>query len=92
MRQIPLLLLVLAGCATTADDLRKMPTAEVCYIGMTEPEHRQMADAELKRRNDDCISHRAEIANIQAQQARLGGGAAVEGLPQPSSGGMGRGY
>ena len=44
MRYIPLCLVVLAGCAgVTPEKMRSMPIAEVCYLGMVEPDKQQMA-------------------------------------------------
>lgn len=92
-----LLCLVIAGCATTAETLRGKSVAEVCYIGMTEPEHRPLADAEVARRNEDCGKHGAQIQAIREMEARgmgttQGAGDAVRRPPSGGGMGMGRGY
>jgi hypothetical protein len=99
MRYIPLCLVVLAGCAAvTPERLQKMSIAEVCYLGMVEPDKQQMAADEVRRRNDDCAQHKAEIDRIRDQEMRAGatdvGGVQGAGAAaRPSGGmGMGRGY
>jgi hypothetical protein len=100
MRYIPLCLVVLAGCAgVTPEKMRSMPIAEVCYLGMVEPDKQQMAADEVRRRNEDCAQHKAEIERIRDQEMRaggtdVGGTAGVQGsAARPSGGmGMGRGY
>jgi len=100
MRYIPLCLVVLAGCAgVTPEKMRSMPIAEVCYLGMVEPDKQQMAADEVRRRNEDCAQHKAEIERIRDQEMRaggtdVGGAAGVQGsAARPSGGmGMGRGY
>lgn len=104
MRYIPLCLVVLAGCAgVTPEKMRSMPIAEVCYLGMVEPDKQQMAADEVRRRNEDCAQHKAEIERIRDQEMRaggtdVGGGGAqgAAGRPQGGMGGggmgMGRGY
>ena len=99
MRYIPLCLVVLAGCAgVTPEKMRSMPIAEVCYLGMVEPEKQQMAADEVHRRNEDCAQHKAEIDRIRDQEMRAGadvGGVQGSGAAatRPSGGmGMGRGY
>ena len=91
--------LFIAACATSnTTDLKRMSTAEVCYFGMVEPEKQQMAMDEVRRRNDDCNQHSAEIAKIRDLEARAGanpGGAnPMEGSGSGAqrSGSMGRGY
>ena len=99
MRTIPLALVLVAGCATkvTPESLQRMPIAEVCYLGMVEPDKQQMAADEVRRRNDDCAQHKAEIDRIRDQEMRAGatdvGG--VQGACAARQGGgmgMGRGY
>jgi len=98
MRTLPLVVVLLAGCATkvTPESLQRMPIAEVCYLGMVEPDKQQMAADEVRRRNDDCAQHKAEIDRIRDQEMRAGGD--VGGVPttgrQSGGGGMGmgRGY
>ena len=99
MRTIPLALVLLVGCATkvTPESLQRMPIAEVCYLGMVEPEKQQMAADEVRRRNDDCAQHKAEIDRIRDQEMRAGatdvGGVQGAAAARPSGGmGMGRGY
>jgi len=101
MRTIPLALVLLAGCATkvTPESLQRMPIAEVCYLGMVEPDKQQMAADEVRRRNEDCAQHKAEIERIRDLEIRaggtdVGGAAGVQGsAARPSGGmGMGRGY
>ena len=99
MRYIPLFLVALAGCAAvTPEKLRGMPIAEVCYLGMVEPDKQQMAADEVRRRNEDCAQHKAEIDRIRDQEMRAGadvGGVQGSGAAaaRPSGGmGMGRGY
>ena len=93
MRYIPLCLAALAGCASvTPESLLRMPTAEVCYLGMVEPDKQQMAADELRRRNDDCDRHKAEIDRIRDQEARAGAQPGTGGMPgQGRQGGMGMG-
>jgi hypothetical protein len=99
MRTIPLALFLLAGCATmvTPESLQRMPIAEVCYLGMVEPDKQQMAADEVRRRNDDCAQHKAEIDRIRDQEMRAGatdvGGVQGAGAARQGGGmGMGRGY
>ena len=91
--------LLVAACATTtADDLKRMPTAEVCYLGMAQPEHKPMVDAEIQRRNANCQDHAAEIRKMQDLEMRAGrmGEGVGDATPKPSGntggGMMGRGY
>ena len=89
--------LFVAACASTsATDLKRMSTAEVCYYGMVEPDKQQMALDEVRRRNDDCNKHSEEIAKIRDLEMRAGGNATganpTEGGGAQRSGGMGRGY
>ena len=94
MRCILLCVFFVAGCAAiTPESLQRTSTAEVCYIGMKQPEHRQMVDTELQRRKADCKDHMDEIRAIENYEARASGmGQGVgEGTPRPA-GGMGRGY
>ncbi|HYR32908.1 MAG TPA: hypothetical protein VEQ87_01330 [Burkholderiales bacterium] len=86
-------LLILAACAstTTPEKLKGMSTAEVCYTGMVEPEHRQLVDAELTARKADCRDHAAEIEKIQDMERRAGGATPGDAAaPKPAGGGMGR--
>jgi len=99
MRYTPLCFLLLAACAAvTPDRLQKMPIAEVCYLGMVEPDKQQMAADEVRRRNDDCARHKAEIDKIRDEEMRAGGdvggaqGAARQGGGASGGMGMGRGY
>lgn len=91
MRYIPLCLILLAGCAgVTPQSLQRMPIAEVCYLGMVEPDKQQMAADEVRRRNDDCAQHKAEIERIRDQEARAGGQVDTGGMQgQQRQGGMG---
>ena len=71
MRLFTVSLLLLAGCAAvTPQSLQKMPIAEVCYLGTVEPDKQQMTEAEVRRRNDDCDRHKAEIDRIREMEAR----------------------
>jgi len=93
MRYIPLCLVVLAGCASvTPESLQRMPIAQVCYLGMVEPDKQQMVADEVRRRNDDCDKHKAEIDRVHDQEMRAGatdsGGA--QGTSRQSGMGMGR--
>lgn len=89
-----------AACAsTTAADLKRMPTAEVCYLGMTQPEHKQMVDAEIQARKANCQDHAAEMKKMQEIEMRAGrmGDGVGDATPKAgtsmgSGGGMGRGY
>lgn len=94
MRCIPLCLVVLAGCAAvTPETLRGMPIAEVCYLGMVEPDKQQMAADEVRRRNEDCATHKAEIDRIRDQEMRAGAadvGAQQGGTGRQGGMGMGR--
>ena len=96
MRYAPLCFAVLAGCASvTPQTLQRMPIAEVCYLGTAEPDKQQMANDEVRRRNEDCSRHTAEINRIRDQEARAaaesGQGAATPGqAPRQGSMGMGR--
>jgi len=96
MRYAPLCFAVLAGCASvTPQSLQRMPIAEVCYLGTAEPDKQQMANDEVRRRNEDCSRHTAEINRIRDQEARAaaesGQGAATPGqAPRQGSMGMGR--
>lgn len=86
-------LLILAACASapTPDKLKAMSTAEVCYLGMVEPEHRQVVDAELQARKADCRDYAAEIEKIQDTERRAGMTPGDSGAPKPpAGGGMGR--
>jgi hypothetical protein len=95
MRYIPLCLAVLAGCASvTPESLQRLPIAEVCYLGTAEPDKQQMIADEVRRRNDDCDKHRAEINRIRDQEARAAaesGQASGTQQGQQRQGGMGMG-
>jgi len=96
MRAALLLCLPLIAACASSTDLKKMSTAEVCYAGMVEPDKQQAAFDEVRRRNDDCSKHSAEIDKIRELEARAGGspsGANVTGgAAKSGGGGMGRGY
>jgi hypothetical protein len=90
-------LFVIAACAApSAKDLEKQPPAEVCYMGMTQPENKQLVDAEIQRRKINCQDYAAELQKMQDMEMRAGGGMGTgEAAPKsatPSGGGMGRGY
>jgi hypothetical protein len=85
-------LFIVAACAaTTPKDLERMPIAEVCYLGMSDPDQKPMADAEVARRKANCQDHTAEIKKIEDIERRAGMGDAgtAQGGARPS-GGMGR--
>jgi hypothetical protein len=96
MRYAPLCFAVLAGCASvTPQSLQRMPIAEVCYLGTVEPDKQQLVADEVRRRNEDCSRHTAEINRIRDQEARAaaesGQGAATPGqAARQGSMGMGR--
>jgi hypothetical protein len=86
-------LFVTACATTTAKDLQSMPIAEVCYLGMVEPEKQQMVLDEVRRRNEDCNKYSAEIAKIRDLEARAGANPVESsGSGAQRGGGMGRGY
>ena len=90
MRSILLVPLLLAGCAgLTAESLQRTDTAQVCYIAVTQPENRTLAEAELKRRNANCQEHTAEVRRMLEDDARM----KTEGVSTGAarSGGMGMG-
>jgi len=99
MRYIPLCLVLLAGCASvTPESLQKMSIAEVCYLGTVEPDKQQMVNDEVRRRNEDCAQHKAEIDRISAMESRAAaesgqGGGNIQGQntqnTQRSTGKMG---
>ena len=94
MRLIAISAAMLAGCAgVTPQSLQKMSIAEVCYLGTVEPDKQQMTEAEVRRRNDDCDRHKAEIDRIRDQEIRAGATdtAGTQGMGRQSGGmGMGR--
>jgi len=98
MRIATPVLALLAACATdvTPERLREMPTAEVCYLGLSDSGKRQMAMDEVKRRNDACENHKDEIARIYESERRASGmgmGGGMGTTPSMGGGGMmGRGY
>jgi hypothetical protein len=96
MRSALLAVVLLAACATevTSERLQQMPTAEVCYLGLSDAGKRAMAMDEVKRRNDACENHRDEIARIYESERRASGMGMGGGMGTPSMGGgtMGRGY
>ncbi len=51
-----------------------MSTAEVCYLGLTQRDKGPMAGAEVQRRNEDCINHIDQLAQMadEDERARLG--------------------
>jgi len=74
VRSILLVPLLLAGCAgLTAESLQRTDTAQVCYIAVTQPENRTLAEAELKRRNANCQEHTAEVRRMLEDDARMTG-------------------
>lgn len=93
--------LFIAACAApTAKDLERQPPAEVCYMGMTQPEHKQLVDAEIQRRKINCQDYAAEMKKMQDQEMRagrmgegMGDGQRSTGSGSNTGGGMGgRGY
>jgi hypothetical protein len=96
MRTALLAASLLAACATevTPERLQQMPTAEVCYLGLSDAGKRAMAMDEVKRRNDPCENHKDEIARIYESERRASGMGMGGGMGTPSTGGgmMGRGY
>ena len=95
MRLIAISAAVLAGCASvTPQSLQRMPIAEVCYLGMAEPDKQQMVADEVRRRNEDCSRHTAEINRIREQEARSaaesGQASGMQGQARQGSMGMGR--
>lgn len=62
-------LLLLSGCATTFTPQMAAngTNAELCYLAMVKPEHRQVAMSELISRRADCGKHEAEIRMIHEQ-------------------------
>jgi hypothetical protein len=96
MRSALLAVVLLAACATevTSERLQQMPTAEVCYLGLSDAGKRAMAMDEVKRRNDACENHKDEIARIHESERRASGMGMGGGMGTPSMGGgtMGRGY
>ena len=95
MRAALLLCLPLIAACASSTDLKKMSTAEVCYAGMVEPDKQQAAFDEVRRRNDDCSKHSAEIDKIRELEARAGmspGASPTDAGTPKSGGGMGRGY
>src|SRR2546425_8749235 len=91
-------LFVIAACASTsASDLKRMSTAEVCYLGATQPEHQKMVDAEIEARKANCNDHMAEMQKMRDMETRAGrmGEGVGDATPKggtSSGGGMGRGY
>jgi len=62
---MPALVLFAGACAgITGEDLRALPTPEVCYIGMVREEYRQLAYDEVARRESSCEHYTAEIRAI----------------------------
>ena len=97
MRYIPLVALLLAGCAgLTTESLQRTDTAQLCYIAVTQPENRALAEAELKRRNANCQDHTAEVRRMLEDDARMKTEGMSSGMSRPGGmgmgGGMGRGY
>jgi hypothetical protein len=90
--------LFVAACASTsASDLKRMSTAEVCYMGATQPEHQQMVDAEIAARKANCNDHMVEMQKMRDMEMRAGrmGEGVGDATPKggtSSGGGMGRGY
>ena len=92
---IVLPLFVLAACASTSpQDLQKMSTVDVCYMGMMEPDKKPMVEAELQRRSANCEQYSAELKKMADQEMRAGGSGpqgtdAARSAPS-GTGGMGR--
>jgi hypothetical protein len=92
MRTILLASLLLAGCAgLTAESLQRADTAQVCYIAVSQPENRSLAEAELKRRNANCQDHAAEVRRLLDEDARTNAGGMSSGINRPMGAGMGGG-
>jgi hypothetical protein len=92
MRPIALSLVLLAGCAVTPPDYTRMSTAEVCYRGAMREEERKPAADEVRKRNENCADHMAEITRLreaEARESQMGGG--VGSNPGMRQGGMGGG-
>ena len=59
---------LLGGCVTyTQKELSPMSVEDICYLEYMQrpnlsPEGRQAIQSELKRRNDNCGNHAAEVA------------------------------
>jgi len=67
-------LIALAACASTSQrDLENLSTAEVCYVGLTQPGMGPTAGAEIQRRNEDCGNHVAELTQFASYEERAGG-------------------
>ena len=93
MRPLTLSLLLLAGCASvTPESLQRMPIAQVCYLGMVEPDKQQMVDNEVRRRNEDCSRHQAEMDRIRDREMRAGAtdSGGTQGMGRQGGMGMGR--
>ena len=75
MRVLFLLPLVtLAACASTSPkELEGMSTADVCYVGLTQPGMGAIAGAEIQRRNEDCSNHVAELTQMAGHEQRARG-------------------
>src|SRR5215472_6014609 len=86
-------LAVLAGCASTsAKDLEKMSTIDVCYFAMMEPDQKAMAKAEIRRRNANCDQYSAELKKMADQEMRAGGsGPSTSDAAKAGAGTMGGG-
>jgi hypothetical protein len=71
----PLLSIVILGaCASTSpNDFEALSTAEVCYLGLTQPGKGPMAGAEIQRRNEDCGNHVAELTQMASYEQRARG-------------------
>ena len=88
----------LAACAaTTPKDVEKMSTLDACYLAMMEPDKKPVVDAEMQRRQANCMDHEAELKKMADLEMRAGGsapGAAVSGGAERQGGNMGggRGY
>ena len=91
MRPIALTLL-LAACAATPPDYSRMSTAEVCYRGAVHDEERNPAAEEVRKRNDNCANHMAEITSLREAEVRNAQmGVGVGSNPAMRQGGMGTG-
>src|SRR3954469_5094168 len=91
-------LVLVAACASTSPkDLEKMSAIDVCYVAMMDADQKQLAEAELRRRNINCEPYSAELKKMADQEMRAGGSgpqgtdaAKSSGYGGAPSGGMGR--
>ena len=83
--------LLLAACAISPPDYSRMSTAEVCYRGAMREEERKAAAEEVRKRNENCANHMAEITRLreaELRDAQMGGSG---NNPAMRQGGMGTG-